>query len=912
MLVGHATYVDRVRAFIERAGSSTPSILHISGEPGIGKTTVVDAALGGLDDVARVRVTGVPSERHMDLAALVTVVRALSDALADVPGRSAVVLRGLLDGGDAPPPMAISSATLQLLGAAAERRRTAVVIDDAQWVDPASLAALVFAARRLQADPFALLVVSRSDAHLELPGVERLAIDGLRPEESAELLQSLAPMSSSVMAACAERCAGNPLALRLMADALTPMQRSGVEPLPSRIPLGDALSTALRSRLDVLPADTRRALPVVALGASLTDVQLAAALAEIGLGGDDLEPARADGIVTTSGGMTAFTHPLLAEAACLAPDHDLRAAHRALAAVTDGDRRVWHLIDSGSLSPSEAVAELDGLAERAGLRRAFSDMAAAAFEAARRSTSGDDRARRLLVAGQAWRATASYPKSIGVLREALAETDDPFLRAEVADALADAVGFEASVPEAIRILTDAAAPVIECEPARAATLLGLASQFATLAAEADRAVALSEHAVSVAAHADDITRVAVRVLATHARLNNARPVDAADLADLDLISSLAGPGASIEVLSLAQLVAFDFLLLERWDDADALFDRMIGAAKQSSYIGVHVFGCAMRGEVLWRLGRWSEARAEANADIEHHLRLDREHGGFGHATVARVAAATGATADAARTAQLAVDHGERTGMSAMSAWGRHALGLAALAERRPGDALHHLDWIWRLVRRGGSAHPGILWWQGDLLDAFVQAGQLDDARRLLAWIESVGSPSGTQWPLAVIERGRALLNGDVEAARSSVARLVAARAPFEAARSRLVLASCADGDERRQEAERALDVFEALGATRWEQDARAMLGSSRPGTRTALASVLSPAELRVALAVGEGRTNRQAATALALSPKTVDAHLQAIYRKLDLRTRTELALAVRRELDIAIADTTMPTVVAGD
>lgn len=906
MLPGRREQSERLAAFLDGAVAGSDSILHIVGEPGIGKTTLVDAVLADFTGLRTIRVVGVQTERTLSLAALVSVARAVSGTFDDLAPRSATVLRALLDAGDAQTPMAISNATLQLLGTVAEHQPTVIVVDDAQWVDPESLAALVFAARRLQADPFGLIVVSRDDARLELPAVDQLRLEGLDAGASADVLLAAAVIVPSVLSACTDRCAGNPLALRLLAEALTPAQRQGLEELPAHLPLPDALSAALRSRLDVLPLPTRRALLLVALGGSLTDDQLSDGLVSLGLELADLDSAVAHGVVSADGRRITFTHPLLAEAARVAHQKDLRAAHVALALATDGDRRAWHLVDSGTLSTSQTLAELDALVSRATARNAYADMAHAATEAARRTASAEQRARRLLTAGQGWRATASYSKSIGVLREALATTEDPGLAAQISEVLADAVGFETSVPEAIRLLIDAANPVLDDDPARAATLLALASQFATLAAEPERAVALGERAESVAASADDITRLAVRVLSTHALLNRGRPVDDARLADLDLIASATVAGAPIEVVSLAQVVGFDYFTIERWDAADALFGTVIAAAKQASYVGVHVFACAMRGEVLWRLGRWSEARTEANADVEHHLRLDHVQGGFGHATVARVAAATGSTGEAVSAGRLAVEHGDRIGMDSLSAWGRHALGLAALADGRPDEAVQHLDWIWRLSRRAGVDNPGILWWQGDLFEAFVQIGALDDAHRMLTWMESVGSPYGTQWPLAIIDRGRAILHGDLGAARSSVQRLTTVRAPFEAARSRLVVASLSDGDERRDEAERALDTFEALGAMRWEREARAILGAARRLARPALSTVLTPAELRVALVVGEGLTNRQAASALALSPKTIDAHLQSIYRKIGLRSRTELAVAVSREHRAAIGDRRTP------
>ena len=906
MLRGRSEQLLQLTAFVDHALAGTTSILHVVGEPGIGKTTLVEAALADIHGLHVIRLVGVQSERSLTLAALASVVGAVSENLDDLSPQSARVLRALFGADDVQTPMAISSATLQLLGAVAGQRATVIVVDDAQWVDPASLNALVFAGRRLQADPFALIVVNRDDAALELPTEEQLHLGGLDAETSAELLLSAGPMAPPVLSACTERCAGNPFALRLTADALTPAQRSGQDELPARLPLGDALSAALRSRLDVLPHRTQRALLLVAVGGRLTDGQLRDALASLGLELSDLDTAHTRGVLATRDGWVAFTHPLLAEAARVASSDDLGAVHVALAAVTEGDQRAWHLIDSATLSASETLVELDALVARAEARGAHADMARAAAEGARRTASTEQRARRLLTAGRGYRATARFAQSIGVLREALATAEDPLLVAEVSEVLADAVGFETSVPEAIRMLTDAAAPLVHGHPARAAILLGQASQFATLAAEAERAVVLGAQAESVVEHADDLTRLAVRVLSTHALLNRGRPVGADRLVDLDLVAAAVGPGASIEVLTLAQVVAFDYFTLERWDEADALFTEMIASAKQASYVGVHVFGCAMRAEVLWRLGRWSEARTEATADLEHHVRFDSVQGGFGHATAARVAAVTGAVDEAVRTARMAVERGDQIGMSSLSAWGRHALGLAALADGRPDEAVEHLDWIWRLSRRGGAENPGTLWWQGDLLDAFVQAGSPQDARRMLSWMEGVGSPYDTHWPLAIMERGRAMLHGDLEAARSSVNRLILAGSPFETARSRMVSATLSDGDERRAEAERALDVFEALGALRWEHEARTLLGTDERPARLALSTLLTPAELRVALAVGNGMTNRHAAAALALSPKTVDAHLQAIYRKLGVQSRTELAVEVSRERNLAIGLPQMP------
>jgi DNA-binding CsgD family transcriptional regulator len=178
-------------------------------------------------------------------------------------------------------------------------------------------------------------------------------------------------------------------------------------------------------------------------------------------------------------------------------------------------------------------------------------------------------------------------------------------------------------------------------------------------------------------------------------------------------------------------------------------------------------------------------------------------------------------------------------------------------------------------------------------------GHRDEARRFVDGLEPAAERLGRAYAKAVVARGRASLDGDPAAARRSVELLDALGAPFEAARSRLVLAALVDGDERSGLLRVALEVFESLGASPWERRLRALeptagrLGAARRATTVNIAAVLTPAEARVALAVGEGLTNQQAAEQLYLGVKTVETHLSSVYRKLGVRSRTELVLLLR-------------------
>lgn len=220
--------------------------------------------------------------------------------------------------------------------------------------------------------------------------------------------------------------------------------------------------------------------------------------------------------------------------------------------------------------------------------------------------------------------------------------------------------------------------------------------------------------------------------------------------------------------------------------------------------------------------------------------------------------------------------------------------MAHLANGAPEQAIEPLRWLWRLERQGAAADPGLLWWQGDLLDALLATGRRDEAARLVDHVAAAAQRTERVWAVAIAARGRGLLDGDRAALTRSVTLLDQLGAPFEAARSRFALADVLTGDEERAELLAALERFEALGAAPWIDQVRARLGApgARVRRRPAPAALLTPAELRVALAVAGGDTNRQAADHLALSVRTVEAHLASAYRRLNVHSRTQLALLV--------------------
>lgn len=431
----------------------------------------------------------------------------------------------------------------------------------------------------------------------------------------------------------------------------------------------------------------------------------------------------------------------------------------------------------------------------------------------------------------------------------------------------------------------------DLEPEHAATLLVSAAAIATMAAHAD-AEDLARRALRTAraCGASATTVLSAQIMLTHAalmRCDGAIPREVTAAFELgDEVTDQIGPGAERDVLGMGQMVGFDQMIREEWRAARTTFGGVLRAARQAGYDGAARFAAAMDAEVAWRIGRWPEARAGALSEAEFVAGVGRRAGTWGDPTYARVEAALGHV-------ELAVEHAGRSarsadalGLEALGAWSRHALGLAALADGRPEDAIAPLEWVAQVALSSGPRHPGILWWHGDLLEAYVATGRVVEATRLQRRLEALAR-SGNAWCAAICARAEGLLRGDRSALTRSAQKLDALGAPFEAARSRLALAELGD----RGAATAALGAFTSLGAAPWVERARLAGGLAPVAEPTTLAN-LTPAELRVALAVGRGRTTREAASELALSPRTVDAHLQAIYRKLQVRSRTQLALVL--------------------
>ena len=863
----------------------------VEGEAGIGKSTLMALARTRLTSIGWHVVTliGREPERHLPFAALST----LADLVASE--RPAAAAASSVD---------LGLRLLDRLNDTAQDDGLLLCVDDAQWLDEASAEVLAFVLRRL-GPRVSALVMARADEPHPFSDIERVVLGGIDVRTAGTLLYGDGePVNLDVVAAAHRACGGNPLALLELGRMLTPEQRAGTASLPDPVPVGPHLRAALGRRLVGLPEATQRAVSVLAIAGELDSPTLRAVLALLHADTGDGELALAEeaDIVTLHEGRLRFTHPLLrSAAAALVTATDRRATHRALAALLpDGDdRRAWHLADAADGPDAEAEDELRALAQRADERGAFLLAALAASRAADVATSTSSAAELLRRAGEAYWNLARPDRAMPLLDRALRLDLEPAVRANVRATKAHVVAWTQSTAGAADELLDLARSTEEHSAGMSAMAYVGAAVYSAMAGDADRGVLLADEADRIAVAADGMTAFGIRAMGTFVRLTHGDgPEITSSLGDLDLICSVVSRDSPRQLFEIAQLGGFGQMMQERWDDAANTLTALADVAHRQALDGIANFAHAMLAEVAIRRGHWTRARAEALADVTHDGNTSATVGTFGHASLGRVDALLGLTTSARSNAELALRQAQRTGMAMLEAWARHAVALADLIDGDTERAAGHLSWIAQLTRRAGYGDPGPLWWQGDYLETLLALGRIDDARRFTAELSVQADRHRRRFAQAVVARATAAIEQNPAAALRSIELLDALGAPFEAARSRLVLAELSRGSDTVHHLELALVAFEQLGAAPWERRAREALARAgevpAPSHELNVAALLSPSEARVALSVAQGRTNLETAQALYLSVKTVETHLSSVYRKLGVRTRTELAVLLAR------------------
>jgi DNA-binding CsgD family transcriptional regulator len=889
-----------------RDGRSAALLLH--GEAGMGKTSLLRDAAERSTGLRVLRARGIESESHLPFAALSELLAPLLDLRSEIPPVQATALGGALalEAATVTDRFAVAAGVLSLLAAAAERQPVLALADDLQWLDEASREALLFAARRLDAEGVVLLFGLRDGEGVDAGalGLETLHLGGLDDASARVMLAAegdgLAPQVTEKLVAAA---GGNPLALREIPRGLTAEQRAGQDLTLAPLRPGETLERAFRRRVDALPEPARHALLVAACAETVRADVIAGALANAGLPPGALEPAEAAGLLTLRGREIEFDHPLVRAAVYHGGSPaDRREAHRALADAfpARSAEKAWHRAAAAPM-PDAGVAQ--ALMDAAGDARGRAAFAAAARGFARAGelyTDDDERGRAMLEAAGAATIAGDLRRAFELAEAGARIAADPLLQADLR-AMAARTQMRLGDPlRAGQALVREAERIEALDPVRAGTFL-LESAVThmidgTLRAMAETALRVRE----VTAGAAPGLEFLATLLTAEAYLALGETAAGDELLQA-CESVLLGDEPVLGPPEVLGMAAHASVWTERFERAEALFDRLIGSLRDVGAAGSLVYPLAARSHLDFRTGRWPAALAGADESV----RLGRETGqesllAHGLGALAEVEAGLGRAQAAREHANESVALCQAQGAPATAIYGYGALGLLELGLGNLETARDHGLAAERAFGETEGDEPGVVRYAPDLIEALWRLGQPDEVPARIDELARQADRPLHSWTQAVVERLRGLMASDdeVDAHFARALELHAqTRQPFETARTQLLHGERLRRAKRRADARAplsaALIVFERLGADPWTERTRAELRATGGPTGSAAPAIatdeLTAQELQIALQVAQGRTNREVAAALFLSAKTIEYHLGSIYRKLGIRRRGELA-----------------------
>ncbi|MEU7866432.1 AAA family ATPase [Dactylosporangium sp. NPDC049140] len=914
-LLGRTAELELIEALLAER-SPTGLCLLLRGEPGIGKTSLLDAAAVRAE-AAGLRVlhaSGVESEAEISFSAL----HQLLYPLRERAGRLAVGQREVIDQifdlaqAASLDVLVVSTAVLALLSEVSAECRVLLIVDDVPWLDRASATVLGFVARRLADTPVAFLATARTGVvsffdEVRLP---QLDVRPLDEQPAATLLDSWYPqLAPSVRRRLLDEAAGNPLALRELPAALTDRQRHGQDPLPVFLPLSGRLEAAFAPAIESLPAQTRHVLLLVTLepDASLAMLLPATGRADV----DDLESARQAGLVFADpvASRMSFRPPLIRSVIVqLSSPAERRAAHQTLADVADDPcPRAWHLAEAAT-GPDEAVAHVLEQAFLAEFRRGGAAAAVTALvRAAELSPQPADRSRRLIEAAYLASSTGPLDQVPRLLADAR-KADDARLvsgtRSGSVFAAATATYLlhaDGDANGAYRLLTQALDDAATAKPtsewiddllyallfvciyaARPMFWDLLGNALARFEPQAAMPLRLCYDAFT---HS---TRTSATVHEGLARAFAALPTEAAPQWLIPL--------------------AFAAMRMDALSDYRHLVWHMIERERDGGAIALALTGLLLLTIDSYHRGQWDEVETLAREGFDlavangYHLLKAQLR-----IRQALVAAARG-NADLAQslTSEVMTWAAPR-GIGLTQAFARQALAIANLGRGEYEEAYAQTSWI-GLPSIPGTGIPA-RWMVMDLVEADVRTGRVEEARAHVAAAQQSGVPRVSTRSALITAGAAALAAPDDQAGALFEAALSlpdADRWPWEHARVHLAygqwLRRTRDTTRARLHLRAAIETFNRLHAEPWAQRARDELRATGVATATTGPDTRTPAltaqERQIATLAATGLTNKQIGQQLFLSHRTVGAHLHRIFPKLGITSRA----ALRAALDTTTVD----------
>ncbi len=892
--LGERAAVDRV---LDQARAGSSAVLVVRGEPGIGKTALLGYAAGAALGFRVVRAWGVESEMELAFAGLHQLCVPMLGRLEQLPGpqRDALAVAFGMREGQAPDRFLVGLAVLSLLAATAEDQPLACLVDDAQWLDRASVQCLAFAARRLLAEPVALIFAAREpgDDH-ELAGLPGLAVTGLGDADARAVLALAVGgrLDAQVADLIVAETRGNPLALLELPRGLAPAELAGGFGLPGAAPLAGRIEDSFACQLDALPDQTRRLLLLAAADPSGDRPLVWRAAGRLGISVQAGAPA-VEARLVEFGTRVRFRHPLVRSAAYRSASFSERQQmHAALAEATDPiadpDRRAWHRAQAAAGPDEEVAAELECSAGRAQARGGLAAAAAFLERSVLLTADPARHAERALAAAQASLQAGAFGKALDLLATAEAGPLDELQSARV-DLLRGQIAF-ASGP-------GADAPALLLKAAKRLEPLNL-----DLARQTYLNAWVAAPLAGRLAGAGDLLEVSRAVRA----LPPARSPRPADLL-LDGLALLVtdGPAAAAPVLRQA-VTAFAGGDISReeglasgwlaasvlWDDdaGRAIMDREVRLAREAGALDelpVNLVPLAM--SATWRGDLAEAASLIAEGDAVCEVTGSR----LAPYAAMFLAAMRGNQAELTSLAEAAIAAAEAGGEGAAVTYahwvaailhnglGRYADALAAAGQARAGSHLYVSMW----------ALP-------ELIEAAVRTSNTEVAAGALERLAESTSVSGTDWALGVEARSRALLSEDETADRlyrEAIERLGRTRMRAELARAHLLYGEWLRRENRRIDAREQLrasyQMLTAMGLDGFAERARRELLATGETVRKRTVETLTDLtaqEAQIAKLARDGRTNQEIAAQLFISPRTVEWHLGNVFTKLGITSRKDL------------------------
>ncbi|HEX3932855.1 MAG TPA: AAA family ATPase [Nocardioides sp.] len=911
LLLGREAERRALRSLVADGPHGQTRTLVLRGEPGIGKSALIQDLADHATGWQVSHLLGVESEMELSYSGLQQLLGSLMPSMADLRSTHREALERVLGQASGEPPdrFLVALAALELIGLMSKETQLLWIVDDAQWVDRSSLQAVGFVARRLRSERVAILVGSRDyDEERDLAGLPELRLAGLRPEDAARLFPAvIGPTDPAVRDRILAEARGNPLALLELPRTWTTAELASELTTSQHVPLEGRLEFAFTQRLRRLPADTQTLLTLAAAEPTGDPGLLWSAAQLLGLDWHAAAPAEEADLIEF-GRRVYFRHPLVRAAVYRAAPLQLRlGAHGALAQVTDpvrdADNRAWHRACSTVAYDEDIAVELERSAARARSRGGLMGAAALLERAAALTPDPEARADRTLVAAKTKRDAGALDASLRLL-DSIQLGRGYELRGSLVQQLRGRIAFDQGRAQEASAMLGGAARQLERFDPELARDTHLEAMAAAVWAGGDEGLALIRGAARAARDAprgqgpertSDLLLDALVIRATHGYVAAAPTMTRALAAVRDEEIGAEDVGS---LLWLAGNRVAGIMAIEAWDFSTGLVlaERQVRVARETGALLQLQFALSFLASFVALSG--DLRRATELVDEEHRIAEATLVGSAGHSDVL-LAAYRGDPATAVPLLGVTIDSATSNGQGRTVAFSHYLSAVLLNGLGRHQEALDHAR---RVVDWEALGYQTLT-----VIELAAAASRLDDTaalRELSMWVSARAAATPTAWALGTASLVAALGVGDGGSAEdlylASLEQLSLSPVLTTVARTHLLYGEWLRRRGRKGDARDHLviahDSFGQMGLSAFADRARRELSATTRRRVRRYADAPSRRfthqEWQIAQLTQGGLSNREIGGRLFLSPRTVEWHLRNVFAKVGITTRRQLRDAV--------------------